>query len=93
MNFSLNCQFAKNNDAPQVTYHQHTETPYQSKYRGSWEWSLEKSTVLSPYICTANMIQRMVLTEVWHIAHFWVSNGNCAMPGSPMGQSEGVSWQ
>ena len=31
------------------------------------------------------------VTEVWHIAHFWVSYGRCAMPGSPMGQSEGLS--
>ena len=31
------------------------------------------------------------LTEVWHIAHFWVSYGRCAMPGSPMGWSEGLS--
>ena len=28
------------------------------------------------------------LTKVWHIAHFWVSYGRCAMPGSPMGWSE-----
>ena len=32
------------------------------------------------------------LTEVWHIAHFWVSYGRCATPGLPMGQSEGLSW-
>ena len=30
-------------------------------------------------------------TEVWHMAHFWVSYGRCAMPGSPMGWSEGLS--
>ena len=28
------------------------------------------------------------VTEVWHIAHFWVSYGRCAIPGSPMGWSE-----
>ena len=32
-----------------------------------------------------------LLTEVWHIAHFWVSYGRCTMPGSPMGRSEGLS--
>ena len=31
------------------------------------------------------------LTEVWHMAHFWVSYGRCTMPGSPMGRSEGSS--
>ena len=33
----------------------------------------------------------LLLTEVWHMAHFWVSYGRCTMPGSPMGQSEGLS--
>ena len=32
-----------------------------------------------------------ILTEVWHMAHFWVSYGRCTMPGSPMGRSEGSS--
>ena len=32
-----------------------------------------------------------LLTEVWHMAHFWVSYGRCTMPGSPMGRSEGSS--
>ena len=27
----------------------------------------------------------MVVTEVRHLAHFWVSYGRCAMLGSPMG--------
>ena len=31
------------------------------------------------------------VTEVWHMAHFWVSYGRCTMPGSPMGRSEGLS--
>ena len=31
------------------------------------------------------------ITEVWHIAHFWVSYGRCAMTGLPMGWSEGLS--
>ena len=31
------------------------------------------------------------ITEVWHMAHFWVSYGRCTMPGSPMGRSEGLS--
>ena len=31
------------------------------------------------------------VTEVWHMAHFWVSYGRCTMPGSPMGWSEGLS--
>ena len=30
------------------------------------------------------------ITEVWHIPHFWVSYGRCAMPGSSMGHSEGL---
>ena len=30
------------------------------------------------------------LTEVWHMAHFWMSYGRCTMPGSPMGRSEGL---
>ena len=32
-----------------------------------------------------------VLTEIWHMAHFWVSYGRCIIPGSPMGQSEELS--
>ena len=35
--------------------------------------------------------KEMMLTEVWHMAHFWVSYGRCTMPGSPMGRSEGSS--
>ena len=31
------------------------------------------------------------VTEVWHMAHFWVSCGRCTMAGSPMGWSEGSS--
>ena len=30
-----------------------------------------------------------IVAEVWHFAHFWVSYGRCAMPGLPMGWSEG----
>ena len=37
------------------------------------------------------LLKDIVLTEVWHIAHFWVSYDRCAMPGSPMGWSEGLS--
>ena len=33
----------------------------------------------------------ILLTEVWHMTHFWVSYGRCTMPGSPMGRSEGLS--
>ena len=32
------------------------------------------------------------LTEVLHIAHFWISYGRHAMPGLPMRWSEGLSW-
>ena len=32
-----------------------------------------------------------LVTEVWHMSHFWVSYGRCTMPGSPMGRSEGSS--
>ena len=28
------------------------------------------------------------LTEVWHIAHFWMSYGRCAMQGLPIACSE-----
>ena len=31
------------------------------------------------------------VTEVWHMAHFWVSHGRCTMPASPMGRSGGLS--
>ena len=31
------------------------------------------------------------VTEVWHMAHFWLSYGRCTMPGSPMGWSERLS--
>ena len=30
------------------------------------------------------------VTEVWHMAHSWVSYGRCTMPGSPIGRSEGL---
>ena len=33
----------------------------------------------------------IVVTEVWHMAHFWVSYGRCTMTGSSMGRSEGLS--
>ena len=32
-----------------------------------------------------------LITEVWYMAHFWVSYGRCTMPGSPMGRSKGSS--
>ena len=32
-----------------------------------------------------------MVTEVWHVAHFWVSYGRCTMPGSPMVRSERLS--
>ena len=41
---------------------------------------------------TCHIHQKRGVTEVWHIAHFWVSYGRCAMPGLPMGWSEGLSW-
>ena len=40
----------------------------------------------------AHFVRDMIkVTEVWHMAHFWVSYGRCTMPGSPMGRSEGSS--
>ena len=36
-------------------------------------------------------VHNILVTEVWHMAHFWVSYGRCTMPGSPMGRSEGWS--
>ena len=44
------------------------------------------------YTCQCHIHHKRGVTEVWHIAHFWVSYGRCAMPGLPMGQSEGLSW-
>ena len=40
---------------------------------------------------TCHIHHKRGVTEVWHIAHFWVYYGRCAMPGSPMGRSEGLS--
>ena len=34
-----------------------------------------------------------VLEETWHIGHFWVSYGRCAMPRLPMVWSEAQSRQ
>ena len=36
------------------------------------------------------MLAKWLLTEVRHMAHFWMSYGRCTMPGSPMGRSEGL---
>ena len=41
--------------------------------------------------CDTVRVTDAVITEVWHMAHFWVSYGRCTMPGSPMGRSEGSS--
>ena len=30
------------------------------------------------------------VTEVWHMAHFWVSYRRCTMPGSHMGWTKGL---
>ena len=30
----------------------------------------------------------LILTEVCHFGHFWLSYGRCAMSGSPMARSE-----
>ena len=38
------------------------------------------------------LLELYTVREDWHIAHFWVSYGRCAMPGLPMGRSEGLSW-
>ena len=40
---------------------------------------------------TCHIRHKRGVTEVWHIAHFWVSYGRCTMPGLPMGWSEGQS--
>ena len=37
------------------------------------------------------MIEAIVVTEFWPMAHFWMSYGRCTMPGSPMGRSEGLT--
>ena len=36
-------------------------------------------------------VNMLMLTEVWHMAHFWVSYGRCTIHGSPIGRSEGLS--
>ena len=41
--------------------------------------------------CQTHTLVPLTVTEVWHMAHFWVSYGRCTMPGSPMGRSEGFS--
>ena len=42
---------------------------------------------------TCHIHHKRGVTEAQHIAHFWVSYGRYAMPGLPMGRSEGLSWQ
>ena len=42
---------------------------------------------------TCHIHHKRGVTEIWHIAHFRVSYGRCAMPGLPMGQLEGLSRQ
>ena len=32
---------------------------------------------------TCHIDNKRGVTEVWHIAHFWVSYGRCSMPGLP----------
>ena len=49
-------------------------------------WQSPRSMQWCIFLCVSCWI-----TEVWHIAHFWVSYGRCAMPGSPIGRSEGFS--
>ena len=36
-------------------------------------------------------VSNWIITEVWHMAHFWVCYGRCTMIGSPMQRSEGLS--
>ena len=40
---------------------------------------------------TCHIPHKRGVTEVWHIAHFWMSYGRCATHGLPMGCSEGLS--
>ena len=55
---------------------------------------IQKMWILSCAVIVAwEQEELTTLTEVWHIAHFWVSYGRCAMPGLCMGWSEGLSWQ
>ena len=61
--------------------------------------SMEKSTTgtttnskIKSHISISELISvPPPITEVWHIAYFWVSYGRSLMPGSPMGQSEALS--
>ena len=53
--------------------------------------SAKEYQTMSNTLCGTHSEMAMASTEVWHMAHFWVSYGRCTMPGSPMGQSEGFS--
>ena len=37
-------------------------------------------------------LSKFRLTEVWHIAHFWMSYGRCTIHSLHMGWSEELSW-
>ena len=43
------------------------------------------------FIQKSNLVFLITLTDIWHMAHFWVSYGRCTIHGSPMGRSEGLS--
>ena len=60
---------------------------HQNSFSTCWKWHL----IVNVHTATMFFL-RIGLTEVSHIAHFWVSYGRCSMPGLPMGWSEGLSW-
>ena len=39
-------------------------------------------------LCVCVFVCVSVLTEVWHMAYFWVFYGRYTIPGPPMGRSE-----
>ena len=42
---------------------------------------------------TCHIHHKRRVTEVWHLGHFWLSYGRCAMSGSPLGMLLGLSWR
>ena len=80
------------------------ETPMLSYYMGYLPHHTQVSIIHTHnyfhismyYTCQHNSMPHPPqegVTEVWHIAHFWVSYDRCAMAGSPMVQSDGLSWR
>ena len=74
--------YQHHNQGPIIYTHTHTHRDYISLHM-----------IIHVSTRTCHIHHKRGLTEVWHIACFWVSYGRCAMPGLPIGWSEGLSWQ